>query len=101
MSQLNNKTKGIWCKKDQKWYWLDSGEMPEMNSLDRLRRILMVRELIDISNRDEQYKMMDLEQAKASGYEPVCIYASDHIRAIRLLQQEKEVKKPADVWSKS
>lgn len=77
---------GILCRKDRKFYWLETGPAPRTNTIDRLRSVLLRRNLIsyhrtDPNDRGPTYKIMTLEEAKEKNLDIVVIYLNKHVEA--------------------
>lgn len=97
---LTKKTKGIWCEKDRNWYYLETGPHPSNKALQRLRNILIQRELIKFSLEKEinspDYKIITMQEAREKDFQMIPVYINKHVEnAIK----SKEEKVNADPWN--
>jgi hypothetical protein len=98
-----NSTKGIWTRKDETFYYLETGQALTASNLDKLRNILVKRGLITYvfenpRRREATYKIMTLGEAKKAKYEVQVVFASAHVKRIMSQRKEEEQTNP---WVKS
>lgn len=95
-------TVGLWCRKDKKWYYLESAGHATTSNLDRIKRVLITRELVvfdkdGIKYGHEPYKVMTYAEAQEKGCEIEPIYLNAHVKS-SVLKAEKE-KVTASSWN--
>jgi hypothetical protein len=95
---------GIWCRKDETFYYLETGQSFRASNLDKLRNILVTRGLItyvfdDPRYREATYKVMTYREAVKAQHEIKVIYANEHIRSV-MANKEKE-EETTNPWVKS
>lgn len=78
---------GLWCRIDKTFYYLESGPVTVRNSLDRLRKILITRGLIEFNRQgtkvhEEPYLVMNMQQAKDKHYEVRPVYLNKHVQTM-------------------
>lgn len=93
---------GVWCRQDNKFYYLDTGRHSMRMRVQKTINILISRGLLDIDPTERQipgrepYKIMTRDQAEEKGYEQVTLYLSKTVKT----QGEKDEKgKKLDIWS--
>ena len=95
---------GIWCRKDETFYYLETGQSLRASNLDKLRNILVSRGLITyvFNNpryREATYKIMTYKDAVKAKHEIKAVYVNEHIRsALAIKEKEEETTSP---WVKS
>jgi hypothetical protein len=93
---MNDKSLGIYAVKIKKFYYLETGAVPVMNTITRLRRTLIQRRVIDFDERygmdTSDYKVMSCKQAKLDDLEMVPIYISSHIKETVLSSEKDDAK---------
>ncbi len=84
---------GIYLKSNKTFYYLEYGENYVQNTLDRIRKTLIQRNLINglnINNsRDNQYEIISYKDAYDNSLEMTPIYISKHVQSL-LQEKEKE-----------
>ena len=77
---------GIYLKSNKTFYYLEYGENYVQNTLDRVRKTLIQRNLINGLNtnnvRDNQYEIISFKQAHDNSLEMVPIYISNHVKQL-------------------
>lgn len=82
---LNSTTLGIWCLKDRKWYYLESGPSQHSQSISKVITALTSRGLIDYQTDGRNvvpYKQIPYSEAQEKGYEIEPIYLNKHIKKL-------------------
>ena len=101
---LENDTLGVHCVKDDKFYYMEAGNMNLRNPLPRIIKVLQIRDLItvipDTERQPQQYYVMKAADAKVNSFEIVPIYLNKHIKELVESDQATK-KKPAGRWGKS
>jgi len=91
---MRDNSLGIYCVREKKFYYLETGKVHVVNTVDRLKKALIKRGLIEFTDKSfldtETYKVMLCRDAKLEDYELVPIYISQQIR--RTVEQAKEEK---------
>jgi hypothetical protein len=98
---LDEKTQGLWCRKDNKFYYLEAGPHIQSTSLDRVKRALVKRGLIEYSvkgtqRNEEPYRVMLWRDAKTRGYEPEPIFLNKHVKGVAVESSKQEISSPWD-----
>jgi hypothetical protein len=93
---------GILCRADRTFYYLDTGAAAVTNSIDRLRGILLRRNLIsyhrkDPNDRAPTYKIITLDEAQEKGLDIKCLYLNKHVEE---QAKKTQAKKPGNPWSR-
>lgn len=88
---------GLFCRKDRKFYYLETGHATAYNSIDRLRGILIRRGLISYHKKSRNdtsvpYKIMTLEEAQEKGLEVEILYLNKHIEKTIKAKEKKKTK---------
>ena len=77
---------GIYLKSNKTFYYLEYGENYVKNTLDRVRKALIQRNLINGLNlnntRDIQYEIISYKEAYDNSVEMVPIYISKHVQSL-------------------
>ena len=77
---------GIYLKSNKTFYYLEYGENYVKNTLDRVRKALIQRNLINGLNlnntRDVQYEIISYKEAYDNSVEMVPIYISKHVQSL-------------------
>jgi hypothetical protein len=86
---------GIYLRSNKTFYYLEYGENYVQNTLDRIRKALIQRNLINGLNidnsRDNQYEIISYKDAHNNSLEMTPIYISKHVQS---LMQNKDKKPP-------
>jgi len=84
---------GIYLKSNKTFYYLEYGENYVQNTLDRVRKTLIQRNLINAlpqaNTRDVQYEIISYKQAHDSSLKTHPIYISKHIQTLLELSKNK------------
>lgn len=77
--------KGLWCRSDNKFYYLESGIHSIANPLARVQTTLVSRGLIEWSMEgtqlhEEPVKMMTMAEALEKNYETTPVYLNQHVK---------------------
>lgn len=87
---------GIYIKSNKTFYYLEYGENYVQNTLDRIRKALIQRNLInampDNNTRDSQYEIISYKQAYDNSLKMHPIYISKHVQE---LMAKKESSNPS------
>ena len=85
---------GIYLKTNKTFYYLEYGENYVQNTLDRVRKALIQRNLInalpDNNSRDVQYEIISYKQAYDNSLEMKPIYISKHVQSLVEGEQKNE-----------
>ena len=77
---------GIYLKSNKTFYYLEYGENYVQNTLDRIRKALIQRNLINAvptnNSRDLQYEVISYRDAYDNSLEMNPIYISKHVQAL-------------------
>jgi hypothetical protein len=83
---LNSKTVGVYIPSNKTFYYLEAGENYIGNSIDRIKKALIQRNLIlpDLNTNysKSSYSIIKYEEANQSGYNIEPIFLSQHIKAL-------------------
>ena len=85
---------GIYCHKDKKFYYLETGDNYIANTLDRVRKALIQRELLappiggNFAGAD--YDVFTVHEAKKKDLDFVPIFLSTHVKALHEQREEKK-----------
>lgn len=101
---MAQKIEGILCRKDRTFYYLETGNLTPRNNIDRLRGILLRRDLIsyhrtDSNDRSPPYRIITLEEAQEKGLNIEVVYLNKHIEQTVKAQKEKRSQK-ANPWGR-
>lgn len=92
---------GIYCLSDKKFYYLETGSVYVSNTVDRLKKTLVKRNLIEFSDSSfintEDYKVLSCREAKIDDLELVPIYISNHVKR-SVQEQAKTDKSKGSNW---
>lgn len=84
---------GIYLKKNKTFYYLEYGENYVQNTLDRVRKALIQRNLLnalpDNNSRDVQYEIISYKQAYDNSVEMKPIYISKHVQSLMESEQKE------------
>ena len=82
----NERDLGIYLPKEKTFYYLEAGDSWIGNTVDRVRKALVQRELIKIDytslNKQMNYEIMSIKDAMSKDYNMSPIYISKHIESI-------------------
>lgn len=89
---------GIYCVRQKKFYYLESGKIYVANTVDRLKKALIKRGYIEFTDKSfldtEAYKVMTCRDAQLEGYESIPIYISNHVKqSLATINEEKTSNK--------
>ena len=92
-NKMRDNSLGIYCIRQKKFYYLETGKVYVSNTVDRLKKTLVKRGLIEFTDQSfldtDDYKVVTCRDAKINDYEIVPIYISNHVRA-SVMQAEKD-----------
>ena len=81
---MRDNSLGIYCVSKKVFYYLETGSVYVANTVDRLKKALIKRGLIEFTDKSfldtESYKVVTCRDAKLNDYEIVPIYISKHVR---------------------
>ena len=80
-----SEVQGLWCRKNKKFYYLETGVHSIRNPLDRIKNSLVTRELLEWNisgtrRHEEPVIKMSWAEADERGYEVECIYLNPHVK---------------------
>ena len=88
---------GIYCIKDKTFYYLETGKVYVANTVDRIKKTLIHRDLIEFTTgsflNTDDYKIITCRDAKLEDYKIKPIYISEHIRRTLEETTEEDTKK--------
>lgn len=91
---MNKNALGVFCKKDKKFYYLESGDNHVTNTVPRITKTLYARGIIELSADNpytySEYEIMKIKDAIEKGFELNPIYINDHVRDNLEKKQEVE-----------
>ena len=89
---------GILEEDSQTFYYIESGLPRVAPSLDRLRTILIQREIISmVGTLHNKHKIMQYSEAKRLGYKLEPVFTSAHVRQVWEQEQQKKTA-PKNGW---
>jgi hypothetical protein len=103
-SQPPSKIWGLWVRKNKTFYWLETGPTHLQFGTDKLRGVLMSREILSYSVRgktfkgEEPYLDMNLETAQEKEYKIERIFINDHVASIITTEEKTKVKTSKNPW---
>lgn len=81
---MDPKQLGIYVKKDKTFYILETGEIVISTHIERIKRILIQKNLIHMSDESytyaDQYEISNVKEAKEKEYKIETLYLNNHIR---------------------
>lgn len=99
----SSKTIGIFCKKNQTFYYLEYGTNAEpANPVERILRVLIGRNLVvydtpDYSETaDKQYRVLGYQEAKLTDLKIEPIFISKHVE--KQVKDHKHTEQVPDGW---
>jgi len=100
----DSKIQGVWTPSNKTFYYLQAGPHHLINVIERLRSILVARELIsyvkrDPNDREPAYRVMTMETAKERGYAVEEIFLNKHVQ--KVLEQQKLKVEKQNPWKTS
>ena len=88
---------GIYCIRDKTFYYLETGKVYVANTVDRLKKTLINRDLIEFTEgsylNTDDYKIITCRDAKLEDYNIKPIYISEHVRKTLEENNEESTKK--------
>jgi hypothetical protein len=98
---MRDNSLGIYCLKDKTFYYLESGKVYVSNTIDRIKKTLISRGLIEFSpeshHLSQNYKIVTCRDAKLEDYTMQPIYISANVR--KYLEENTE-KEATGSWGK-
>ena len=92
---------GIYCVEDKKFYYLETGEVYVANTIDRIKKALVKRNLIDFNPSTfmdtNKYNIETCKEAKVKNYEIVPVFISKHIETV-FNSKDTEKEKKSNRW---
>jgi hypothetical protein len=92
---------GIYLKSNKTFYYLEYGENFVQNTLDRLKKALVQRDLLTgvptVNSRDIEYEIISFKDAYDNSLEMTPIYISKHVRS--LVEASKKTTSEGGVFS--
>ena len=90
---------GIYCTRTRKFYYLETGDVYVANTIDRIKKALIKRGLIEFTDKTfidtENYRVFSCKDARLKDMEMLPIYISKHIQQTveqRKLEEETKTK---------
>ena len=81
---MSKNTLGIYCKKNKTFYFLESGSATLTTSISRLKKTLIQRGLIAITDKSytdvDQYEVLKIKEAEERELTILPIYLNKHIK---------------------
>lgn len=79
---MSTNTKGIFVPRTKTFYYMDNGPLLHNNNIEKLRRILLMRELITVFSAQEENppRVITLADALDKGYTLEPIYPTAHLK---------------------
>ena len=97
---MNDDSLGIYCLSNKTFYYLETGVVHVTNTVDRLKKTLLKRNLIEFSDQSfintEEYKVITCRQAKLDELTLAPIYISNHIKEVVKGEKNDEENKPSN-----
>lgn len=94
---MRDKSLGIYCVKQKKFYYLETGKVYVANTVDRLKKALIKRGFIEFTDKTfldtEAYKVLTCKDAKINNHEMIPIYISSHVKQTVLNETDVQAKK--------
>ena len=95
---MKDNSLGVFCKKDKKFYYLEVGNNHIPNTVPRLTKALIARNLIVLDDENpsttSQYEVFSVKDAKEKELELIPVFFNSHIkRAFEQKEKEKETSK--------
>ena len=101
---MDKNSKGIYCVEDRCFYYLECGPIHVVNTLDRLKRTLTKRKLIEFSEityaDTKRYKVMTCKDAKLDGLKMIPVFISKHVKELVQGDGESNQEKGKGGWNK-
>ena len=84
---MNKNALGVYCKKDKNFYYLETGRNHVPNTVTRLTRTLMTRNLIELTVDEQQmtsqYEVFKIKDALDKEWPMVPIFVNTHVKNAR------------------
>ena len=94
---MRDNSLGVYCVNEKTFYYLESGKVYVAKTVDRLKKTLVKRGLIEFTDRTyldtDSYKILTCRDAKLEDYKMVPIYISTHVKETATLDTEEPEKK--------
>lgn len=99
---LDDKTMGLWCRKDHTWYYLESGPHIQSNALTRVKKALLAKGLIEfdptgVKRHQEPYITMSHREAKEKEYTVQPIFLNAHVKQV--YEDSQKSKETINPWT--
>ena len=95
---------GIYCLKDKVFYYLESGDVYVANTVDRIKKTLIARDLIEFTPGNyssfQGYKVIPCREASLEGYTMAPIYITKNIKDAVLKENDSDGTNNSR-WSKT
>jgi len=93
---MNNRALGIYVISEKKFYYLETGPVFVTNTVDRIRKALVQRNIIKTQTGEsypkQQFDIMTIAQAKEKEYEFAAIYISKNVEEFKSKEDENNKK---------
>ena len=101
---IDNKTLGVHCLKDNKFYYMETGNIKLTNPVSRILKALTMRNLIAVVpgtlQQERQYDIFTAEKAKLQGMEMRPIYLNSHVKDMIESGEAQKEEKAGGHWGK-
>ncbi len=98
---MRDNSLGIYCVRTKKFYYLETGKVYVANTVDRLKKALIKRGLIEFTDSSfldtDSYKILTCRDAKLEDLDVTPIYISNHVRDT-VLNAEKQKSDKNNSW---
>ena len=96
---MKDKSLGVFCKKDKNFYYLETGSNHIPNTVPRLTKALIARNLIVLDDENpyttSQYEVFSIKEAKEKELNLVPIFFNTHIKKF---YEQKKNEKESSKW---
>jgi len=98
---MRDNSLGIYCIEEKEFFFLESGKIYVNNTVDRLKKILIKRNLIEFTDKSfldtQRYKVMSCKDAKLADYKMTPCYISQHVKNTVQSEEANEAL-PKKTW---
>lgn len=102
--QLPSRIWGIWVRSNKTFYWLETGPTTIRFVSDKIRSILMSRDIlrynvrVKLNKGEEPCLDMSMEDAQEKGYLVERLFINDHVAASTLEAEKNKGKAQKNPW---
>lgn len=87
---------GFYVPEDEKFYYLETGMSRASTSIERLRQILLARDIITMIGAPK-HQMMTHQEASAKGYTFEPVFTNQHVKA-QWIEQQTAKQSVGKIW---